>query len=158
MVTEFHTHPRYFFNRHNPEHHSNRDPKLNFVSMDEIMKKPLPAARKSEFDPMAVPFLPYGVWTYSNGDEILFNRSYKAIWARLINSSGDMVECYMAPKLSHESAFMRGKGVNQKRVSEEWFRDDANFNPRRKLVHVARCRQIVATFITGGSIRDYIIN
>ena len=101
---------------------------------------------KTEFDPMAVRFLPYGVWTFDDGSDMLFTRGYLGIWLRKDQ------DVWMMPKLLHHSATMKA-GL----VTEEYFRDDGIMNPNKEDEWIVRCRQIVADFISLGEIGHYII-
>lgn len=75
------------------------------------------------FDPHSV--LPYGKWTCADGREVLFNRSYRAIWQR--------VDGVTTPADSTEWV---------KHVHQEWFYNDGT--PRRGLR--ARLERILSDF------------
>lgn len=139
-----------FFERHRPKV-STMEPV--FTDLADISSAP--GERKCEFDPMDLSYLPYGVWVFANGTQILFTRSYKAIWARKFDHLGEMVDCAISPKLVHHTSFMPDDIT---RVGELHFRSDGHMNPRSDPRWVERCRKIVADFITGKDVMKYVIN
>ncbi|MDW4499146.1 hypothetical protein R5H30_14210 [Sulfitobacter sp. D35] len=118
---------------------------MKILSVDECAEGV--TVEKAEFDPLSLDMLPYGVWTTAGGTEVMFNRGYQGVWIR--DEKKRNPRMILKPK--HMSEIARTS------YTERYFRDDGQHNPRHDRAAQRRCREIIATFITGKSIKGYLI-
>lgn len=76
--------------------------------------------------------LPYGMWTCADGREVLFNRRYKPLMARMPGQQATEAD--------------RNEWVAF--VQQRWLYNDGNV-PRRDKATMARCKDVLAAFARG---------